>query len=127
MFVFIQLKRLSGLFSMHMRNFFDYGSSFFKEELARRRVLEQIKMDREAQKAVGMATNTASQLVKQDVVTAPPAASSCTSSRLQVRLPDGSLIREAFDVRFVLYFIRCCFQLFNFFETKRLSPVFDCS
>uniref|UniRef100_A0A9J2P929 C2H2-type domain-containing protein n=1 Tax=Ascaris lumbricoides TaxID=6252 RepID=A0A9J2P929_ASCLU len=62
-----------------------------EEELARRRVLEQIKMDREAQKAVGMATNTASQLVKQDVVTAPPAASSCTSSRLQASETLGSV------------------------------------
>lgn len=82
-----------------------------EEELARRRVLEQIKMDREAQKAVGMATNTASQLVKQDVVTAPPAASSCTSSRLQVRLPDGSLIREAFDASETLGSVRVWAQM----------------
>uniref|UniRef100_A0A914RN24 UBX domain-containing protein n=1 Tax=Parascaris equorum TaxID=6256 RepID=A0A914RN24_PAREQ len=63
-----------------------------EEELARRRVLEQIKMDREAQKALGMATNTSPQLVKQDVVTASPAASSCTSSRLQASETLGSAL-----------------------------------
>uniref|UniRef100_A0A915AIT2 UBX domain-containing protein 1 n=1 Tax=Parascaris univalens TaxID=6257 RepID=A0A915AIT2_PARUN len=82
-----------------------------EEELARRRVLEQIKMDREAQKALGMATNTSPQLVKQDIVTASPAASSCTSSRLQVRLPDGSLIRETFDASETLGSVRVWAQM----------------
>ncbi|VDM47500.1 unnamed protein product [Toxocara canis] len=81
-----------------------------QEELARRRVLEQIKMDREARKTADNSVAAASQSI-QPIVMTTPAAISSTDTRLQIRLPDGSLIRETFEANEILASVRVWAQM----------------
>ncbi|VDK42317.1 unnamed protein product [Anisakis simplex] len=78
-------------------------------ELARRRILEQIKMDREARRAADNPSKISATTPPKDQPQSQSSSlnpvTSATHTRLQIRLPDGSLIRETFEVRIRLNFV----------------------